>query len=111
MSPQPRPGAHVPTVLVVDDEPLVRETGRRFLRACGYGCVEAESIDRALEIVQTTPVHAAILDVRLPGHRTGLDLLVSFRQQTGLHDIPVLIMTGSVLSEAEEAAITKQRAF
>jgi two-component system response regulator FlrC len=103
--------ASQPTVLVLDDEPMVRQAGKRYLQACGYGCVEADSIDAALEMVRTTPVAAAILDVRLPGHQTGLDLLVTFRQRAELREIPVLIMTGGVLSESEEAAITKQRGF
>jgi CheY-like chemotaxis protein len=101
----------LPTVLVLDDEPTVREVGKRFLQAFGYGCVEAESIESAVEILRTTPVDAAILDVRLPGRLTGLDLLTLFRQQAELSEIPVLIMTGGVLSDAEEASIARQRGF
>jgi CheY-like chemotaxis protein len=101
----------LPTVLVVDDEATVREVGKRFLQAMGYGCVEAESIERAVEILRTTSVDAAILDVRLPGRLTGLDLLTLFRQQAELSEIPVLIMTGGVLSDAEEASIARQRGF
>jgi CheY-like chemotaxis protein len=100
-----------PTVLLLDDEPTVRETGRRFLSLCGYQCLEAESVERAAEMLSCTRVDAAILDLRLPGQKSGLDLLTSFRQQSEFAKIPVLIMTGSILSEAEEAAITKQHAF
>jgi DNA-binding response OmpR family regulator len=100
-----------PTVLLVDDEALVRETGRRFLTRSGYTCIEAESIQRAVALTAHTKVHAAILDVRLPGHVSGLDLLSAFRNQSGLADIPVLIMTGSVLTCEEEASITRQRAY
>jgi DNA-binding response OmpR family regulator len=53
-------------VLVLDDEAPVREMGRRFLEKWGYGCVEADGIDAALEALRTTTVVAAILDVRLP---------------------------------------------
>jgi CheY-like chemotaxis protein len=105
------PAPDLPTVLVLDDEATVRDLGRRFLHACGYGCVEADSIERAVEILRTTPVDAAILDVRLPGRQTGLDLLAAFRQQAELSKIPVLIMTGGVLSDAEEASIARQRGF
>jgi DNA-binding response OmpR family regulator len=98
-------------VLVLGDEPTVRETGRHFLRVCGYGCVEAESVERALEIVRTTTVDAAILDVRLLGPLSGLDLLAAFREQAALSQIPVFIMTGGVLSDAEEASVTRQRGF
>ena len=99
------------TVLLVDDEPTVRETGRRYLTRAGYTCIEADSIQRAVALIGHTTVNAAILDVRLPGHVTGLDLLAAFREQSGLGDIPVLIMTGSILTAEEEALITRQRAF
>ena len=100
-----------PTVLVLDDEPAVRETSRMCLRSYGYGCVTADSIEHALETLQTTAVDAAILGVRWPGRCTGLDLLARFRQQAELSKIPVLIMTGGILSEDEEASIAKQRAY
>ena len=100
-----------PTVLLVDDEPMVRETGRRYLTRAGYTCIEADSIQRAVALISNTTVNAAILDVRLPGQVSGLDLLAAFREQSGLVDIPVLIMTGSVLTAEEEALITRQRAF
>ena len=99
------------TVLLVDDEAMVREAGRRFLTRSGYTCIEADSIKQAVTLITHTTVHAAILDVRLPGHVTGLDLLAAFREQSGLADIPVLIMTGSVLTAEEQSSITRQRAF
>src|SRR5689334_15344594 len=100
-----------PTVLLVDDEPMVRETGRRFLTRSGYTCIEAESIQKAVQLTTHTTVHAAILDVHLGGHVSGLDLLAAFREQSGLADIPVLIMTGGVLTAEEESSITRKRAF
>lgn len=85
--------------------------GRRVLHASGYECIEADSVERALEMLRTMPVDAAILDVRLQGHRSGIDLLATFRQQAEFSHIPVLIMTGGSLSEDEEASITRQRAY
>ncbi|MCM3880981.1 MAG: response regulator [Vicinamibacterales bacterium] len=84
--------------------------GRRFLEKAGYGCVEADSIEAALEALRTTPVVAAILDVRLPGAHSGLDMLVAFREIEEFRTIPILIMTGSLLTEIEQATITKHRA-
>lgn len=111
MKPDTQAPAAMPTVLVLDDEPPVRETGRRFLQAWGYGCVEAESIEHALEVLRTTAIDAAILDIRLPGPCSGLDLLAAFRRRADLSQIPVLIMTGSILTRAEEAAITRQGGY
>lgn len=106
-----KPPADLPTVLVMDDEPFVRQAARRFLRGSGYGCIEAESVDAALEILRNTPVIAAMLDMRLQDGRTGIDVLTDLRSLPEFQEIPVLIVTGSLLSEAELATIAKHRGF
>ena len=76
----------------------------------GYQPVEAESIERAAEILRTTSVHALILDIRLPGKTSGLDLLMTLRPRAELASVPILMMTGGVLSPQEELAIKARRA-
>jgi CheY-like chemotaxis protein len=100
-----------PTVLVLDDEPIVRQAARRFLKGSGYGCVEADTVDGAIELLRTTRVIAAMLDMRLPEGRTGLDVLTDLRRLPEFREIPVLIVTGSILTDAEVAAIAKLRGF
>ena len=106
-----KPESQLPTVLVLDDEPFVRHAARRFLKGSGYACVEAETVDAAIALLHTTPVIAAMLDMRLPDGRTGLDVLTDLRTVPEFREIPVLIVTGSVLTEAERLAITKQKGF
>ena len=106
-----KPEPVLPTVLVLDDEPFVRHAARRFLKGSGYGCVEAETVDAAIALLHTTPVIAAMLDMRLPDGRTGLDVLTDLRTVPEFREIPVLIVTGSILTEAERLAITKQKGF
>jgi CheY-like chemotaxis protein len=107
----PNKQSELPTVLILDDEPFVRHAARRFLKGSGYGCVEAETVDAAIELLRTTRVVAAMLDMRLPDGRTGLDVLTDLRKVPEFREIPVLIVTGSVLTEAEKLAIAKQRGF
>lgn len=95
----------------MDDEPFVRQAARRFLGGSGYSCVEAETVDGALEVLRTTPVVAAMLNMRLPDGRTGLDVLNDLRRLPEFVDIPVMIVTGSILTETEIAAIAKLRGF
>jgi CheY-like chemotaxis protein len=95
----------------MDDEPFVRQAARRFLGGSGYACVEAETVDAALELLRTTPVIAAMLDMRLPDGRTGLDVLKDLRGLPEFTEIPVLIVTGSILTDAEVAAIAKLKGF
>jgi CheY-like chemotaxis protein len=101
----------LPAVLVLDDEPFVRQAARRFLKNSGYECVEADTVDAAIKLLHTTPVIAAMLDMRLSDGRTGLDVLTSLRALPEFREIPVLIVTGSLLSDAEKARIAKLRGF
>src|SRR4030095_7808986 len=89
---------------------LVRTMGRRVLEKSGYGCVDAGSIDAAIEVLRTTTVVAAIVDVRL-GTESGLDMLPAFRELEEFRTRPILIMTGGVLTAEEKTAVTKHRAF
>lgn len=100
-----------PTVLVLDDDPSVRQSLELFLHRYGYQAVGVSSIEEALQAVEAHSIQALILDVRLGGVETGIDLLGTLRQRHGFDKAPVLILTGSVLSDAEEMAITRHRGF
>jgi CheY-like chemotaxis protein len=104
------PPAPRPAVLVLDDDAGIRRTMRRFLELYGYSTVEATTFEQALEVVHTRNVFAVILDVRLPGGHTGLDVLRPLRSRPELADIPVLVMTGGVVDEDEERMIARYRA-
>ena len=62
-----------PVILIVDDEPGVRESFRAIL-ADRYEVREAEDGPSALKIVSSQPVNLMILDVRLPGME-GIEIL------------------------------------
>lgn len=61
-------------VLVVDDEPIVRESIRDWLQDAGYTVYTAESGEEALKLLETHEVGVVVMDVRLPG-RTGISVL------------------------------------
>ena len=73
LRPSDRPGRE--TVLLVDDEPLVREATRRTLRSLGYQVLGAKSADEALKLAaeQGTAIDLVITDVMMPG-MNGLEL-------------------------------------
>ncbi|HUG37891.1 MAG TPA: sigma-54 dependent transcriptional regulator [Candidatus Limnocylindrales bacterium] len=62
-----------PVVLVIDDEPGVRESVREILKR-EFEVLEAEDGTRGLELIRLRRVDVALLDVRLPGERGPLVL-------------------------------------
>lgn len=68
------------SVLVVDDEAIVRESIRDWLSDAGYPVATAESGEQALEMVEAQDFGVMVLDIRLPG-RTGIDVLKVVKSQ------------------------------
>jgi DNA-binding NtrC family response regulator len=78
-------------VLVVDDEPLMRQMVRRILVSKGY-CVETSgSAADALEKLATAGFDMVITDLSMP-EVDGLDLLAQIKEQWP--DVGVIMMTG-----------------
>ena len=55
----PRTSEH--TILVVDDEPMFRAFIARALKGTGFGVVEADCAERAMEVLQTNQHTIALL--------------------------------------------------
>ena len=77
------------TVLVVDDEPMVRSLLVRLLRMEGYDVVEAGDGQAALDLVAGREPDLVLLDVMMPV-RDGLDVLGDLRKKT---DVPVILVS------------------
>jgi DNA-binding response OmpR family regulator len=76
-------------VLVVDDEPMLRNLLSRLLRMEGYEVLEAEDGQKAIEIVRANEPDLVLLDVMLPA-RDGLDVLGDLRRTT---NVPVILVS------------------
>ena len=68
------------SVLVVDDEPIVRESLRDWLKDAGYQVTTAETGEEALEMVEKQDFGVMVLDLRLPG-KTGIKVLEEVKAQ------------------------------
>ena len=62
------------SILIVDDEPIVRESIRDWLEDAGYQVEMAGSGEEALELIEKQDFNVIILDIRLPG-QTGIKVL------------------------------------
>jgi len=80
-----------PSVLVVDDEPGIREILARWLAGGGYDVQTAASADEALQRVHDKPPAVALSDIRMPGH-DGLWLAQHIRREAP--ETAVIMATG-----------------
>lgn len=82
-----------PTVLVVEDEMLVREVIAAELLDAGFDVIEAETAGAGLALLQTRPaIDLLFTDIRLPGGQDGLGLAREARQLRP--ELPVIYATG-----------------
>jgi CheY-like chemotaxis protein len=69
---------HVPggeTILLVEDDPLVRKYAHDQLQALGYTVISAPGGSQALEVIQTAqPIDLLFTDVIMPGGMSGREL-------------------------------------
>jgi DNA-binding response OmpR family regulator len=77
------------TVLIVDDEPIVRDVVVRYLRRDGFATLEAGDGDDARRLIETREPSLVVLDVMLPG-TDGLELCRWIRRRS---DLPVILLT------------------
>jgi DNA-binding response OmpR family regulator len=77
------------TVLLVDDEPLVRDVVARYLERDGYQMLEAADGEQAKRILERETPSLVVLDVMLPG-LDGLELCQWIRATS---DTPVVLLT------------------
>jgi DNA-binding response OmpR family regulator len=78
------------TVLVVDDEPIVRDVVTRYLARDGHRIVEAADGDEARGLIEREAPSLVVLDVMLPGKTDGLALCRWIRSTS---DLAVILLT------------------
>lgn len=86
------PGAG-PTILVVDDDLLLRRLFSEILNDAGMRVLEAADGRAALDVLHTERVDAVLLDSQMP-HLDGLAVLASVRADPSTHTLPVILVTG-----------------
>jgi DNA-binding response OmpR family regulator len=80
------------TILVVDDEPVVRDVVVKYLERDGFATIEAANGDDARGLIETREPNLVVLDVMLPG-TDGLELCRWIRSRAG---VPVILLTARV---------------
>ncbi len=78
-------------ILVVDDEPDIRETLQDYLELHGYRVTQAEGGEALRSAIDVEEVDLVLLDINMPGE-DGLSLARFLREQTS---IPVVMLTAA----------------
>jgi len=103
------PFAAAPTVLVIDDDAVIRMLTREALRAAGFIVYEAGSAEEGMAAFSAYRPDLIFLDVMLPGV-DGFSACTQLRRQPDAEHLPIIMLTGlddnESISHAYEAGAT-----
>jgi CheY-like chemotaxis protein len=86
---------NVKTILVVDDEPVLRTIVREILHEEGYAVIEAADGRVMLEIMARVRPDLVLMDVMMPGI-DGREAYQQLRSNPEHRDVPVVLMSAGV---------------
>jgi excisionase family DNA binding protein len=95
-----------PTVLIVDDDPKLREYVRVNLEMEGYSVKEAGSADEGLSVLDESTPDLVLLDVMMP-EVDGWEMLRRVQERHGVGAIPVIMFSGKVDDKAAAEATSR----
>jgi excisionase family DNA binding protein len=98
--PRSRPA---PLVLIVDDDPRIREFVRVNLEMDGFAVREAGSADEGLDALEEEPPDLILLDVMMP-KVDGWEMLQRVRERHGVDSIQVIMFSGQVSDDVGDQA-------
>jgi len=95
-----------PLVLIVDDDPRVREYVRVNLEMEGYAVREASSAEEGLAVLEEFSPDLVLLDVMMP-EVDGWEMLRRLQERHGVGAIPVVMFSGKVEEQAAAEATAR----
>nr|QCO92909.1 hypothetical protein [uncultured bacterium]QCO92927.1 hypothetical protein [uncultured bacterium] len=103
-------GSDRPTraILVVDDEPNTLDMNARIVQAHSVAnhVLKARNGREALEILEREPVDLVLLDLQMP-EMDGFGVLEHMREHENMRKIPVIVVTGKVLTEEDMTRLNR----
>jgi two-component system KDP operon response regulator KdpE len=92
------------TILLVEDDPFLRDAFKLLLEDAGYQVLEAGSAAEAIEFATAELPQLTLLDLGLPD-APGLDVVRSLRGAARTHDLRIVALTGRVGPEEQRACM------
>ena len=93
-----------PTILVVDDDQPIVTLMRKLLAEFGFDAVTAMSGTEALAAARAHPPALVLLDKNMPG-MSGTEVAHALRADPNLEHIPILVLSGELMSKKELEAM------
>ncbi len=90
-------------ILIVDDDPSVREIMHEFVEFSGYRSYKAEDAAAALKLLENNSIQIVVTDITMPG-MDGLELTDLIKKD---YDAYVIVMTGFNYDHTYEEAVGK----
>jgi len=94
------PSENSQTVLIVDDDPGILEMHSRLVEQTGRKALTARNGREALDTLEQTHPDLILLDLNMP-EMDGFAVLDELRTRESTRDIPVIILTARLLSDAD----------
>jgi CheY-like chemotaxis protein len=93
------PPEHPWRLLVCDDALIERLALAHFLRSNEFSVDESADGESAIQLLQLRPVDLLILDLQMPGHKDGFDVLTYI--QKNRPGLPVILLSGMPIEEIQ----------
>lgn len=89
------------SILVVEDEPIIRMCAAEFVEDAGFEPIEVGDAEAALKVLESHPGIAVLFtDINLPGRLDGLDLAAEVERRWP--DVRILIASGRTAPPASQ---------
>lgn len=92
------------TVLVVDDNLSNLQMLRDYLMLKGYNILTAQSGPEALDILESTSIHAVLMDIQMPG-MDGLEVIRILRRDPRFAALPIIAVTALAMTGDRERCL------
>lgn len=86
------------TVLIVEDEPSIRDMLRMALEMADFRCIEAGNIQKAYQLIVDDRPAIVLLDWMLPGG-SGLELMQRLKREDLTRDMPIIMLTAKTAQD------------
>ncbi|MGV6816419.1 MAG: ATP-binding protein [Thiotrichales bacterium] len=91
-------------VLLVEDDPIIREIHSRYVKNLGYRCHSVTNVAQASRELETGSYDLVLLDIQL-GDGDGVELTRSLRKKFALKNLPVLGLSAQISLEERQLAL------